>query len=78
MTFALAEDVCRGYGTTVATRSDLLEARALGYQRCVCGWLSDESIGFVMQAHYLSCASTYNEEIIPCYMETANVWCKVM
>lgn len=76
MTFDQAKQVCIDYGTSIATPSDLLEARAIGYQYCACGWLSDNTNGFVLQAPNSACSSMFHEGIVLCNRNKANVYCK--
>jgi hypothetical protein len=75
MTFEQAQQQCVDYGTTIATPSDLMQARALGYHQCVVGWLSDGSNGYVVQ--YLAEGCEFSESIIYSSQDHANVYCKL-
>ncbi|XP_045167415.2 uncharacterized protein LOC123530726 [Mercenaria mercenaria] len=77
MTFAQAQQQCIDYGTTIATPSDLLEARSMGYEYCCCCWMSDETKGFVLQTYNPHCFSSFNEGILYCGWGTGDVWCKL-
>lgn len=44
LTYTNAVHLCQRHGTTIASRELFLEARRLGQQTCVCGWLEDSSV----------------------------------
>ncbi|XP_060594607.1 tumor necrosis factor-inducible gene 6 protein-like [Ruditapes philippinarum] len=75
MTFEQAQQQCVDYGTTIASPSDLLQARSLGYHACVVGWLSDGTNGYVVQYSAAGCA--FSESIIYYNNARANVYCKL-
>ena len=75
MTFEQAKQQCVDYGTTIATPQHLLQARSMGYGPCQCGWLSDGSIGLVLQSYQPACFDIFDEGILICYQEKADVFC---
>ncbi|XP_060568967.1 aggrecan core protein-like [Ruditapes philippinarum] len=51
MTFEQAKQQCIDYGTTIASPTEVIQARSMGYQMCACSWMSDDSNGLVVQSY---------------------------
>ncbi|KAL4235572.1 Hyaluronan and proteoglycan link protein 3 [Mactra antiquata] len=77
LTFPEGQAVCEERGTIVASREDLLEARGMGYDMCVCGWLSDGTGGFVVQTHDPGCTFEFHTGVIDWCGGMMDVYCKV-
>ena len=60
MTFSQAISLCIARGSVIAGRSDLLYSRSLGFDYYRCTWLSDGTIGYMIQRvqGIGACAST--------------------
>jgi hypothetical protein len=79
MTFSEANNACKERGGTLATPSDLLTARSLGFSSCNCGWLTDQTKGFVLQERNDGCLNWFTTGIFDCdWLDTANAWCTVV
>jgi hypothetical protein len=76
MTFEQAKQQCIDYGTTIASPTEVIQARSMGYVFCACSWMSDGTNGLVVQSYDTTCGIT--ETIVYCGYSTANVFCKLV
>jgi hypothetical protein len=76
MTFEQAKQQCIVYGTTIASPTDVIQARSMGYAYCACSWMSNGSNGLVVQNYSPGCG--YSETIKYCSLSKANVFCKLV
>ena len=76
LTLSTARAKCEVAGTVLASPSDILAARADGYEKCNCGWLANGRIGYVMQAYKQGCG--FSTGIIYCTRTKAQAYCKTV